>query len=340
MDTQDMVKILKEKGVLVQELNNIKYSRNHYYKIDNAMPVIINKLLSCSTTKEMLKPLIKSIKLLYGNLSIALFNDNKELLESSIDENSEIDLAASSVDFSSLLSDNPHVQILDMISNKNKDRAYYKAIVKYNNITYYYLILETTKTLCKYELETLNNLLNIFSSVHINKIMLEYLSKLVITSTDAINHDPKTKTYSIRSLQNDYSKLEKQSYTYVFMDLDKFKVINDTYGHDVGDIVLIKFAEHLIKCAGKLNGKAYRFGGEEFIIIAPGTIKEIYDIIDYTRVSFAGEQFKSADTVFSVTVSSGMYCSKPGEKAEDCIKKADNLLYKAKSTGRNRICYE
>lgn len=340
MLSPEVIKVLSEKNELIQKANSMQYSRNHLYKVSNALPGIINKFMSCTSTKEMTKPLIRSIKILYGELNIAMFNDNKELVSSSTDNNSNIELLGSKVNFDSLLNNNPYVQTLENVPNETEDCVYYKAIVKYNNIVYYYIILELNKSFSKYEIETLTNLLYIFSSIHTNKIMLEYLSKLVITSADAINHDPKTKTYSVRSLQNDYAKLEKQPYTYVFMDLDKFKSINDTYGHDVGDIVLIRFAEYLIECANKLKGKAYRFGGEEFIIIAPGDINSIYNIVDATRVAFSKEQFKYGDTTFNVTVSSGMYRSKTGEKAEECIKKADNLLYKAKSTGRNKICYE
>jgi diguanylate cyclase (GGDEF)-like protein len=125
----------------------------------------------------------------------------------------------------------------------------------------------------------------------------------------------------------------------LFTDIDKFKVFNDTYGHQAGDVVLIEVAKKLMECCRK-NDIAARYGGEEFCVVMPGaTIEEAYDMGEKIRKSIeshrvinpaSGEQLK-------VTISVGVTEFHPLDRNnKELIERSDQALYKAKHAGRNQ----
>lgn len=305
------------------QLNKLKEIANHYGVANSRLTKFITTMLSSEQPHDLLDLLINELNQLYNVDSLVVLNDNLEPIYNN-----------NYTDKIPITKENTLKTSITLISN-----THIKLIISSNNIVYNYIFIKRTIPFTKYEISTLYSVITTYTSVHINKLMLVYLSKLVITSTDAINFDPKTKAYSIRALQNDYAVLDRIPHTYVFADLDKFKTVNDTYGHDVGDVVLIKFAEYLIECANKVGGKAYRYGGEEFVIISPMKTEQIYQTLEDMRINFSKEIFTHKENTFTVTVSLGMYRGLPEEDAKTCLGKADDLLYKAKETGRNRICY-
>ena len=118
-------------------------------------------------------------------------------------------------------------------------------------------------------------------------------------------------------------------------DIDHFKEVNDTYGHNVGDSVLRDFAE-IIK--SETNALVCRWGGEEFVSIAvDGEVQ--YGIIDKVKEKVEAHEFSAGDKKFRLTVSAGVMVTEDFDiKAIDAfIDKADKALYVAKNTGRNRI---
>lgn len=129
-------------------------------------------------------------------------------------------------------------------------------------------------------------------------------------------------------------------------DLDKFKSVNDTYGHDTGDKVLQHFAEILRKGSrdGDITG---RVGGEEFALVLPKTdraagekvLERIRKKLEKTPCVYTGEDGKPAQ--LTVTVSMGFVEIRPGtqETLENLLKKADEGLYAAKEQGRNRVVF-
>ena len=125
----------------------------------------------------------------------------------------------------------------------------------------------------------------------------------------------------------------------VMADLDHFKSINDTYGHEMGDFVLKRFAQTL-----RLNTRSSdicgRHGGEEFVaIITYGEKSGIHTAIDRLREQFAREQFEYSTTTFQATASFGI-ASFQGRQAPDfqqLLRDADAALYTAKRAGRNRV---
>ncbi len=129
-------------------------------------------------------------------------------------------------------------------------------------------------------------------------------------------------------------KSDGASVALIFMDIDHFKKVNDTFGHDVGDMVL-RAVVNIVKEKLKKNHVFGRWGGEEFIYILPDT-----DLQD--AAIFAEELRNEIDkTVFvlvhHVTMSFGVTIAKPSDDSDIFVKRADNALYEAKQTGRNKV---
>ncbi len=121
-------------------------------------------------------------------------------------------------------------------------------------------------------------------------------------------------------------------------DIDHFKNINDTYGHQVGDQVL----EGVVNCI-RNNLREYdcvgRYGGEEFLIVTPDVTDETIDNV-FSRLRKKVEQtaFSTDSDDVSLTVSFGIVCSSVGDEPDDLIAAADRALYRAKRNGRNKVC--
>jgi two-component system cell cycle response regulator len=128
--------------------------------------------------------------------------------------------------------------------------------------------------------------------------------------------------------------------TLMVLDIDYFKSINDTYGHDAGDEVIREFARRL-----SMNVRAIdmpcRFGGEEFVIVMPETDLTVAGMVaERLRRSIAGETFavNKGTKRIDVTISIGLATlDRKGEPVADVLKRADTALYRAKHDGRNRV---
>lgn len=123
-------------------------------------------------------------------------------------------------------------------------------------------------------------------------------------------------------------------------DIDRFKLINDTYGHDVGDAVLREFASRL-RTAVRGADLACRYGGEEFVLVMPDTSAETAAAVaERLRMTIEQEPFRLSDggVPLQVTASIGIASLLPqGDTPDTLLKRADNALYEAKRAGRNRV---
>ncbi len=131
-------------------------------------------------------------------------------------------------------------------------------------------------------------------------------------------------------------------YGILMIDIDFFKMINDTYGHDVGDEA-IRIISRVIKDSIRKSDVAIRFGGEEFIVLLHNCDKEfIKKIAEKIRISFAKEIITAGSKSFSKTLSVGTVMFPDDSKSIwKCIKYADMSLYYAKEHGRNQVvCYD
>lgn len=121
----------------------------------------------------------------------------------------------------------------------------------------------------------------------------------------------------------------------VIVDIDRFKNINDTYGHDAGDAAIRQVARILREQSG---GAAYRLGGEEFVLLVPdddvayalALAESVRRRIESTPLEFFGKSI-------SVTASIGVAASGGAEDPEETLRRADGALYRAKESGRNRV---
>ncbi len=134
-----------------------------------------------------------------------------------------------------------------------------------------------------------------------------------------------------------------KSLALMMLDIDYFKSINDSYGHDAGDDVLREFALRIRKAIRGID-LACRYGGEEFVIVMPETDLHIAGMVaERLRRAIAGEPFsvhKGAKRI-KVTISIGLsMLARKGESVSDVIKRADVALYRAKHDGRNRVVAE
>lgn len=126
----------------------------------------------------------------------------------------------------------------------------------------------------------------------------------------------------------------------MIMDMDHFKFVNDTYGHDAGDLVLKQLAELIIK-ASRSTDLASRFGGEEFVILMPETDpQQAFNAANRMREMVETALFKinAAGETIQRTVSIGVAnLHSEGDSGEALLKRADEALYSAKHSGRNMV---
>lgn len=178
-----------------------------------------------------------------------------------------------------------------------------------------------------------------------NAVNLEYLKQLGLmdTLTSANN-----RRYFFRRLEQEISKAQRQSHTVgcLYLDLDHFKQINDRYGHAAGDMVLVHLV-NLIRGMIRNSDVLARLGGEEFAVILPEISPLLLqEIAERIRIMVAGNPCElTTDASISVTVSVGMalfnlehIVGEPAQLGEALVDQADQALYRAKQTGRNKVC--
>lgn len=137
-------------------------------------------------------------------------------------------------------------------------------------------------------------------------------------------------------LQNEVLRSQRYNHTFglSIIDIDNFKRINDTYGHQTGDIVLVKIAKILKENIREVDFVG-RWGGEEFVIICPETsIDGTKKLLENLRVTIEKEDFKEVGTV---TASFGVSLFNETDDYISILKRADDALYEAKNSGRNKV---
>jgi len=190
----------------------------------------------------------------------------------------------------------------------------------------------------------------ILSIVIISFLVIGYFIKLLnkklqLTQKsliDQANHDSMTGLYNRRSFYHisqkilNLSQRKFEEIHVIMLDIDNFKSINDTYGHDMGDKVIVSLSNTLIKNMRKSDIIA-RWGGEEFLILLSNTNeKSTLNKAEKIRTSIASMKVDEIQFTVSVGVSSFDYTE--DATIDDAIKKADNALYEAKNSGKNKVC--
>ena len=175
--------------------------------------------------------------------------------------------------------------------------------------------------------------------------VIDELTEYVKEFREKANTDALTKLLNRRSfdeiLERALSLFQKNKIpiSLVMLDLDHFKKLNDTYGHEAGDHVLSEFSR-ILKKNVRMEDSVFRYGGEEFAMVAHGNTRD--DIIQFverilhevrtTRLNYKGQQI-------SLTCSAGVETIHEGLTKSELIQRADAALYYAKNTGRDRVVY-
>ncbi len=164
----------------------------------------------------------------------------------------------------------------------------------------------------------------------------------LLASTDSM-----TKLYNRRYFTSmsehtlDLSRRENQNISTIMLDIDKFKNVNDTYGHKVGDDVIITLANVLLTHQRK-SDIVCRYGGEEFVILLPNTSLEGAEVLaekirkeieDLCIELDSNEKLK-----FTVSLGVSQINIETETTIESALKRADDALYDAKTSGRNKVC--
>lgn len=162
----------------------------------------------------------------------------------------------------------------------------------------------------------------------------ENLDLLIMSTTDPLTGVQNRNQLNI-FMKKALGRLEPLSL--IMADIDFFKRINDTYGHDAGDMVLKQFSGVVRRSVRPLD-QVFRFGGEEFMVICEAGLEaavviaeRIRESVEKSPLAMGGRQS------VNITASFGVALHRPGDTPEDIIKRADEALYRAKGKGRNRV---
>ncbi|GGN93104.1 GGDEF domain-containing protein [Saccharibacillus kuerlensis] len=173
---------------------------------------------------------------------------------------------------------------------------------------------------------------------------LKHSNDLFAFMEDAAHHDFLTGLYNSRSFHLAYDHRVKRAskngeeFALILLDIDHFKRINDTYGHQAGDSVLRQFGT-ILSSFSPSDGYCARKGGEEFAIVINGiNAAAAARIAERLRLGVEKHSFLLEDGIrLKVSVSIGYGSSKEGS-AQTLFRRVDDALYQAKQTGRNRVC--
>ena len=213
------------------------------------------------------------------------------------------------------------------------------------DVWHFYVLLPSS-----YEVAMLNSIISTMVLCIVITIIGSMLKSYIFTDAYKLGYiDRLTGSYNKHFYQDQVQGIlnsargEVSSASLAVIDLDNFKHVNDTYGHQNGDIVLCRLAS-LLKSVLRKSDFIIRFGGDEFILLLPDTDPEVA-IIVLERIRMRVEKediFTQEGTVVNITISVGV-ASTSAEKStslEVIMNKADKMLYIAKTQGRNQVVYK
>ena len=217
----------------------------------------------------------------------------------------------------------------------------YDTLFKQQNLTYT-AVVGSIVTDAKQELS--NNRLS--QNEHVKKLEIRIAAAIVLSFVLLVlvlllynsRFDGLTKILNRKTFDYELSRMKhsKQEYGIIMMDIDNFKTVNDTYGHPEGDIVLWRLGQLISKeCNSDIKG--YRYGGEEFIIMVNNSVLPYLNSIAERLRHTMAQQAWDFDHDLVITISLG---TAKGSHNDDVVKAADNNLYNAKATGKNKVVSE
>lgn len=182
-----------------------------------------------------------------------------------------------------------------------------------------------------------------------NSQEIEHLRKELNRAKEEASLDPFTGLANRKTLMScledniRHSQEKGEHFSFLMLDIDHFKAINDTHGHPMGDKVIRCIANTIKNCV-KGNDLVARYGGEEFSVILPNTpqagamkvAENIRQAIERTKLVRTVDK----ETIGRITISIGVAHHRASESSEQLIERADSLLYKSKTGGRNKVSGE
>ena len=199
---------------------------------------------------------------------------------------------------------------------------------------------KVTKPNCEFDIYK-NNLINVGQKI---KTYISLLSQKVEEYSDKAYKDGLTNIFNRRFLEEKADELFTKfniNHTpvgIIMLDIDNFKKINDTYGHNIGDLVLINLAKTI---SNEIRKEDFfiRYGGEEFVLVLPNSnIESTFKIAEKIRKDIESLKINIGSKQLSFTISLGITEIIPSdENLFDAINRADKNLYKAKNNGKNKV---
>ncbi len=199
-----------------------------------------------------------------------------------------------------------------------------------------------------FRLEYLKNILSIIDSLSfIISVLLVASSGLLLLSSywyvkmkvfeETAFFDRLTQTYNRNFFYHIRDKIDYRNYAIAILDIDHFKRLNDTFGHDIGDKAL-NIVARIIKDNLSKDDILIRLGGEEFLLFIKKDERNIESLLEEIRRQVEISKIFIKDGLLNLSVSIGAVLDTDKCKSiEDCLKKADIALYRAKNRGRNRV---
>ena len=162
----------------------------------------------------------------------------------------------------------------------------------------------------------------------------------LLATTDTLTGLPNRRLFTKRAkIEQVRAQRNGNATSLLFLDLDHFKRVNDTFGHDMGDQVLIEIGQILMRI-GRASDTPARLGGEEFAFLLPETaLKNGLIFAEHLRKEIAETEFSHGNESLSITISIGLVeWDVQTQSLDQVLKLSDDLLYKAKAKGRNCVC--
>ena len=249
-------------------------------------------------------------------------------------------------DFPALISDPPHEQLINIGTASRLPQSYYFVFRKLPDciLAFGRLDIEEIGSMRK-EILSLNHELNNFMrELHKKNAILNQVNEDLqaanqkieeLARTDSLTQLVNRRYFDERIRELTFLSIRKfQPLSVIMTDIDKFKQVNDTFGHFMGDRVLIGYAD-LMKKHTRAEDIVARYGGEEFIILLQQT-DDSHAILIAERIRKSLSIADLLNNTYTVTASFGISQLKTDESVETFIKRADIALYRAKQSGRNR----
>jgi diguanylate cyclase (GGDEF)-like protein len=349
----------------IEQIDNINSDENYIFLFNSKGDVLINKaapnIIKKNITKiddQLISSGIKKILSTIKNNDISFItyqwlniNSNKiETKHSYVRKIPNTDWIIGSGFYISDIQSKLSQETLDMtkiFSKKSKNILYLAIVIMVLSLLIsYYISRKLKQSFTRYEknISTKNNELNELNNTLEDKVekRTNELRQLKDDFEKLATIDTLTQINNRYSLMNILSAEVNRAHRYktplslIIYDIDFFKKVNDTYGHHIGDSVLISLSKIVKKKLRKIDTIG-RYGGEEFLLVLPNTnINDAKVLANRIREEVEKYSFK---TVGTVTISLGLVELQEKEKIDELFKRVDKLLYKSKNNGRNQVSF-